>query len=106
MKVAIIGNMNNNNFSLLRYLRDSNIDATLFLFENDGNYFSSHFNYTSDTFEVEKWEAHITKTKIINSRSQVLGFNFFLNLYFYISHFLLNIFSKKKITKSIFGIKL
>ena len=108
MKVAIIGNMNNNNFSLLRYLRDLNIEATLFLFKNDGDNFSSHFHFSSDTFEAEKWEDYIVKTKIINSRSQILGFNLFLNLYLFISHFILNIFSKNKIAKntpSIMGIK-
>ena len=33
MKVALIGNMNNNNFSIMRYFRDLGIDAHLILFK-------------------------------------------------------------------------
>ncbi|HDY68919.1 MAG TPA: hypothetical protein ENH85_14150 [Candidatus Scalindua sp.] len=46
-KVACIGNMNNNMFSLVRYLRDFNIDATLFLLNNE----TEHFSPLSDTFD-------------------------------------------------------
>ena len=35
MKIAILGNMNNNGFSLLRYLLDLNQDADLLLFKDD-----------------------------------------------------------------------
>ena len=108
MKVAILGNMNNNNFSLLRYLRDLNIDATLFLYKNDGSFFSSHFDYKSDTFEVEKWEKYIIRTEIIDSRSQIIGINFFLNIYLYISNKFFNLLSKGIVTKnspSVFFIK-
>jgi len=35
IKVLLIGNMNNNNFSIMRYLRDLGIDAHLFLMNND-----------------------------------------------------------------------
>ncbi len=47
MKVALIGNMNNNFFSILRYLRDVNIDAHLFLTNAE----QSHFLPECDTFE-------------------------------------------------------
>ena len=36
MKIALLGNMNNNNFALLRYFRDLGFDAHLLLFKNDG----------------------------------------------------------------------
>jgi hypothetical protein len=46
-KVALIGNMNNNFFPLLRYLNDSNIDVTLLLLETE----HTHFLPKNDTFE-------------------------------------------------------
>ena len=43
MKIVILGNMNNNGFALMRYLRDLGADAHLFLFANDGTGSLSHF---------------------------------------------------------------
>tara|TARA_B100001059_G_scaffold102681_1_gene102438 strand:+ start:18632 stop:19945 length:1314 start_codon:yes stop_codon:yes gene_type:complete len=108
MKVAIIGNMNNNNFSLLRYLRDLGINAKLFLFKNDGTNESSHFSCSADTFELDKWSPYITRTEILNSQVQILGTNFFFNFLFYIIYILHKVFFKKKQLRyypSIFGIK-
>ena len=45
VKVAIIGNMNNNNFSITRYLRDVGYDVTLFITNEH-----SHFHPSMDTF--------------------------------------------------------
>ena len=53
MKVAILGNMNNNNFALMRYSRDLNVDAKLLLFENDGILENSQFTCESDTYEID-----------------------------------------------------
>ena len=60
MKVALVGNMNNNFFSLLRYLRDINIDAYLLLYANE------QFELENDTWEFEKWKPYIKQSKIIN----------------------------------------
>lgn len=38
-KVALVGNMNNNFFSLIRYLKDKNIQAELFLLNNEMGHF-------------------------------------------------------------------
>jgi len=83
MKVALIGNMNNNNFAMLRYFRDLGLDAHLFLFEEDGRFASAHFAHTSDTHFVQKYAAHITRTSIHNHMSQVLGGNFISRIVFY-----------------------
>lgn len=92
----------------MRYLRDLSVDANLFLFKNDGIYDSSHFSCLSDTYEINKWEEYIIPTKIINGRSQVIGTNFFLNIYLFISNNLLSLLNRKRITKnspSIFFVK-
>jgi len=47
MKIALIGNMNNNFSSLCRYLLDEGYDAHLFQYITDPN----HFHATADTFE-------------------------------------------------------
>ena len=49
MKVALLGNMNNNHFALIRYLRDHGIDADLLLFDNEFD----HFNPACDTYSLE-----------------------------------------------------
>ncbi len=49
MKVACIGNMNNNFFSLVRYLRDEGIEADLLLSNTE----LSQFPPSADTFDLE-----------------------------------------------------
>jgi len=49
MKVALLGNMNNNHFTVARYLRDNNIDVNLLLFDND----YKHFHPSNDSFTKE-----------------------------------------------------
>ncbi len=68
MKVALIGNMNNNNFSLLRYLRDAGIDAYLLLYTNE----LEHFTPLSDTWFFEKHKPYIIQTNLENSERGVL----------------------------------
>lgn len=48
MKVALLGNMNNNHFALVRYLRDRGIDAELLLYENE----IAHFHPSCDTYDL------------------------------------------------------
>lgn len=55
MKVALLTNMNNNYFVLLRFLRDSGIDAHLFMAEDE----HSHFLPENDTWNIEKWSPFI-----------------------------------------------
>ena len=62
MRIALIGNMNNNFFSILRYLRDLGMDATLFLFKNE----QTHFLPKHDTWEINKWESYIVQTDLYN----------------------------------------
>lgn len=83
MKVALIGNMNNNNFAMLRYFRDLGVDAHLFLYEEDGRFASAHFAHTSDTHYPEKYDAHITRTNIHNHQSEVLSGNVIYRAAFY-----------------------
>ncbi len=72
MKVALLGNMNNGNFSLLRYLLERNIDATLLLWKNDGQHSHSHFNISNDTWNLRKWSKYIKRTNINNSISALI----------------------------------
>lgn len=74
MKIALIGNMNNNNFSLMRYFRDLGADAHLLLYRDDGTGTLSHFRPESDTWEMEKWAPYIHRTKIPNSTTAVWDF--------------------------------
>ncbi len=61
MKVALIGNMNNNYFALLRYLRDSGVDAELLVFAGEMEMFSPE----NDTWEIEKWRPYIKQLNIV-----------------------------------------
>ncbi|MCX6266796.1 MAG: hypothetical protein NTW16_05490 [Bacteroidetes bacterium] len=66
MKIALWGNMNNNFFSLLRYLRNLGLDARLFLYKNE----STHFLPENDSWELEKWTPYIIQTDLINGLSK------------------------------------
>lgn len=59
MKVALIGNMNNNNFSIMRYFRDFGINAHLILFKDDITKSQSHFKPEFDTWDMAKWSPYI-----------------------------------------------
>jgi len=63
MRVALIGNMNNNSFSIMRYLRDLGIDAHLFMYEKE----YEHFKPEKDTFYIEKYNKYIHTLSIIPS---------------------------------------
>jgi len=76
MKVALVGNMNNNNFSLLRYFRDIGVDAHLLLYSNDGKTTLSHFSPESDCWNIRKWEQYIHSTVIPNAPIAVFDFPF------------------------------
>ena len=102
MKVALIGNMNNNNFSLLRYFRDIGVDAHLLLYSNDGKATLSHFTPESDCWDIKKWEQYIHNTHIPNSPISVFDFPFswIISLAsFFKSLFLSNVIWTKPISK-------
>lgn len=83
-KIALIGNMNNNLYSLSKYLIDESYDVTLFLFNNE----LTHFSPLSDGFD-KKYKEY-TKTLnwgslntlfSVSSRTiknDLLGFDFFI----------------------------
>ena len=50
-KIAVLGNMNNAGFVLMRHLRDLGEDAHLLLYKNDGAGYSSHFSLESDSWD-------------------------------------------------------
>ena len=74
MKVGLIGNMNNNNFALMRYFRDLGVDAHLLLYSNDGKNELSNFKPESDTWNINQWTPYIHQTKIPNSVIAALEF--------------------------------
>lgn len=61
-RIALIGNMNNSNFALLRYLRDLGADAYLFLYNNE----LCHFLPQLDTTRWEKWRSYIRQLPVSN----------------------------------------
>jgi hypothetical protein len=66
MRIAILGNMNNIGFCLMRYFRDLGADAELLLYANDGIGNLSHFRPEDDTYDIERWQRYIHRTRIAN----------------------------------------
>lgn len=61
-RIALIGNMNNNNFALMRHLRDLGADAHLFLYSNE----HAHFLPQRDTSEWDRWKPFVHELGISN----------------------------------------
>lgn len=61
-RYALIGNMNNNHFALMRHLRDLGADAHLFLYSNE----HAHFMPQCDTTDWERWEPFVHELGISN----------------------------------------
>lgn len=74
MKIGLVGNMNNNNFAIMRYFRDLGVDAHLLLYSNDGKGTLSHFTPEADTWHMEQWAPFIHQTDIPNSYIAALDF--------------------------------
>lgn len=74
MKIALIGNTCNNNFSLMRYFRDLGHNAHLFLYSNEGltNENPIH-NPEWDTWEIFKWEQYIHRLQVPNGIETIIG---------------------------------
>jgi hypothetical protein len=47
VKVAFLGNMNNNHFAMARYLRDRGVDADVLMFDNE----PEHFHPSADSYD-------------------------------------------------------
>lgn len=106
IRIALIGNMNNNHFTLMRYLRDLGYDAYLFPFEDE----LTHFQPECDTYELEKWLPYISifpfkngdiKKFLVTSKKEILkyigGFDYYIGTgfspaYFYKAGIKLDIF--------------
>ena len=71
-RIAIIGNMNNNGFSLLRYFRDLGADAYLLTFSTDGVGNLSHFSPEADTWDIDNWKAFIRPLGMPNNSRGIL----------------------------------
>lgn len=67
MKIGLIGNMNNINFSLMRYFRDFGVDARLLLYSNDGTDTLQHFRPECDTWSMQRWSPYVERTNIPNA---------------------------------------
>lgn len=98
MKIALIGNMNNNHFSMMRYFRDLGFDAYLFKFSNEFD----HFQPKCDTFYIKKWDKFIIRTNIINgdfvqylSLKKKYLYNVFKGFDFYIGNGMTPMYLKK-----------
>ena len=73
LKIAILGNMNNNGFALLRYFIDLGQDAKLFLYDNDGIGELSHFAIENDTWEINKWSKRISRIDLSDNSLSALS---------------------------------
>ena len=82
MKIGLIGNMNNNNFALMRYFRDLGVDAHLLLYSNDGEGTLSHFVPEADTWEIQRWASYIHQTSMPNDYISAFDFPFSLAMGF------------------------
>jgi len=83
-KIALIGNMNNNFFALVRYLRDAGYDAHLFFYPS-----SDHFHPKADTLSLDYTEfCHeidwlgdgFSDSKIRLCRTDLESFDFFIGM--------------------------
>lgn len=85
MRVALLGNMNNNHFVILRFLLDHGLDAHLLLYENE----LAHFMPEMDTYSYSKYKDRVHqltwgsyKKLFFFNKEQILkdlaGYDFFI----------------------------
>lgn len=63
-KIILLGNMNNNNFSMLRYFRSLGADCRLYLYKDECLGASSHFHPSQDTFHYHHYRQYIRRLPI------------------------------------------
>lgn len=68
MKVAVIGNMNNNHFALMRHLRDLSVDAELLMYQNE----PLHFHPQEDTWHWQRWAPFVKSLPVTNGGADAL----------------------------------
>lgn len=73
MRIAIIGNMNNNGFAMMRYFRDLGADAWLLPFATDGTGSLDHFAPQADTWQLTKWQRFISPLPVPNTTAAIIG---------------------------------
>ena len=95
MKIGIIGNMNNGNFALMRYLRDLGCDAYLLKYKDEGIGDSKHFDVSADTWELEKWNKYIMETNFYNDPISL--YKFPISFILFLRSIVRKLFDNKKI---------
>jgi len=95
IKIALIGNMNNNNFALMRYFLDLGADVDLLLFADDGRGSLAHFHPSCDTWYIKKYKKHIKYLGAPSRFVSIIGNDFPWIIYFWLKY-LINFFSTKK----------
>lgn len=83
MRIALLGNMNNGNFAMLRYFRDLGVQADLLQFADDGVGPLAHFSPECDTWSMEKWAPYIKRINAPNRFVSIIGNDFPWNLLFW-----------------------
>ena len=71
MKIALIGNMNNISFTIMRYLRDLNLNVHLFMYQNE----YQHFLPENDTDNIENYREFIHILSVSNSAKGLIFSN-------------------------------
>jgi hypothetical protein len=91
-KIRLLGNMNNNNFSILRYFRALGVDCQLFLYKDECIGSFSHFHPSQDTFNYEDFRPFITRIPISHHPISLLPafLRIPIDIFLYISHILGN----------------
>lgn len=72
-KVAIIGNMNNGGFAIMRYLRDLGADTYLLPFSSDGQGGLAYFAPEADTWQHDRWRGFIRPLSVPNTTAALLS---------------------------------
>lgn len=88
LKIVLITNMNNNNYSLLRCFRKLGADVELHLMSNKIKRNFSHFFSEHNTWNIKKCSNHIKYVNIPNRLVSVIKYTFLWNIYFWLKYYL------------------
>ena len=72
MKIGILGNMNNNGFSIFRYFFHLGYDVHLLLYNTDGKGSLRHFSVEKDTWDYDIYKNRIERLKFSGSEFSAL----------------------------------